>query len=43
MHDKSHRSTIAYLLAAGVLALVFSLYFSPNLILDLATQVWSCF
>jgi hypothetical protein len=29
--------------AVAALALVFALYFSPHLVVDLATRVWACF
>lgn len=29
--------------AAGALALVFASYFQPDLVLQLATQLWNCF
>ncbi len=29
--------------AAAALALVFSAYLSPHLVVDLASRVWSCF
>ena len=43
MRERRHRVTLAYFVAAVVLALVFSLYFSPDLIVDLAARIWSCF
>ncbi len=32
-----------WLLAASVLALVFTAYLSPHLVVDLANRVWACF
>ena len=29
--------------AAAALALVFALYLSPHLVVDLATRIWACF
>ncbi|MFY9810095.1 hypothetical protein [Aquabacterium sp.] len=43
MLDRRHRIALGYLAAAVALALVFSLYFSPDLIVDLAGRIWSCF
>lgn len=43
MLDRRHRIALGYLAAAVALALVFSLYFSPYLIVDLAGRIWSCF
>lgn len=34
---------LSYLAAALALGLVFSLYFSPDLVIDLAGRLWSCF
>lgn len=43
MRERRHRITLGYVAAAVVLALVFSMYFSPDLIVDLAGRIWSCF
>ena len=40
---RSLLTAFCYLAAAVVLVWVFSLYFSPDLIIDLATRLWSCF
>lgn len=34
---------LRWLAAGGVLALVFSDYLSPHLVVDLANRVWACF
>ena len=36
-------TALGYLAAILALAAVFSLYFSPDLIVDLAGRLWSCF
>lgn len=37
------RSVIAYAAVAASLAAVAALYFSPHLMVDLASRVWACF
>lgn len=37
------RRLLVWSAAATVLALVFSSYLSPHLVVDLANRVWSCF
>ena len=34
---------LAWLVAGGVLALVYAAYLSPHLVVDLANRVWACF
>ena len=34
---------LAWTAAAAALALVFALYLSPHLVVDLANRVWACF
>ena len=34
---------LLWIVAAGVLALVFAAYRSPHLVVDLANRVWACF
>lgn len=44
MPARRHLLTLlGYLAASVALGLVFSLYFSPDLIVDLAGRLWSCF
>jgi hypothetical protein len=37
------RQIVLHATALAALAAVFSAYFSPYLLVDLATRVWSCF
>jgi len=37
------RRALAWTAVLAVLALVFAAYFSPHLVVDLASRVWACF